>query len=493
MSRRRVLIGGIYHETHTFLDGSTGLHNCNIADGPELLAFAGDRSPMAGAIASARHHGWEIVPSAYIRAMPGPLVENEVVDCFRRRLESAVRAQALKGIDGVFLVLHGAMVSESLDDVEGHILSELRRLPGMEDVPVCGVLDLHANFSGEMAAHSDCLVAYRENPHIDAEVTAVRAAGILERLMRTGERPATVWQHPPIMLAPTATDTSDEPLASIEALARTIERENDDILAVNVMPGFAFADTPDTGVSFTAVTVGDRAHTESQLRRLDAMAVRDRAVNRVADISVCEAMRRLRFHSEGPVVLVEPSDNIGAGAPGDCTGLLRALIEHDVDNAAVVINDPEAVRLMAGIRPGSEATLSIGGKGSHLDPGPVRLDVTLLSTSDGQFTLEDPKSHLASMCGAVIDMGSCAVVHHKGLRILLTSRKTPPFDLAQLRSQGIIPEELFAVVVKAAVAHRRAYDPIASATYWVDTPGPCSNSLRTLPYRKVRRPMYPLD
>ncbi|HZP85049.1 MAG TPA: MlrC C-terminal domain-containing protein, partial [Chthonomonadaceae bacterium] len=111
----------------------------------------------------------------------------------------------------------------------------------------------------------------------------------------------------------------------------------------------------------------------------------------------------------------------------------------------------------------------------------------------GKFTLEDRQSHLASMSGAQIDMGPCAVVRHRGVRILLTSHKTPPFDLGQWRSQGIVPETLSVIGVKAAVAHRRAYDPIAKASYWVDTPGPCSSNLRTLPFRRIRRPIYPLD
>jgi microcystin degradation protein MlrC len=90
-------------------------------------------------------------------------------------------------------------------------------------------------------------------------------------------------------------------------------------------------------------------------------------------------------------------------------------------------------------------------------------------------------------------MGPSAVVRHGSASILLTSRRTPPFDLGQWRSQGIAPEKMFVIVVKAAVAHRRAYDPIAAASYWVGTPGPCSSDLRSLPYRYVRRPIFPLD
>jgi microcystin degradation protein MlrC len=204
-------------------------------------------------------------------------------------------------------------------------------------------------------------------------------------------------------------------------------------------------------------------------------------------------MRRLDSHDDGPILLVEPSDNIGGGAPGDGTTLLRALIDRDIRDAVIVINDPEAVRLLANQRIGATVTVGIGGKGSPFDPGPLTLPVDLLFVSDGRFDLEDPRSHLASMVGAQVNMGACAVVRHKRVRILLTTRRTPPFDLGQLRSQGIEPEAAFAIVVKAAVAHRRAYDPIAKASYWVDTPGPCPEDLRSLPYAKIRRPLYPLD
>jgi microcystin degradation protein MlrC len=205
-------------------------------------------------------------------------------------------------------------------------------------------------------------------------------------------------------------------------------------------------------------------------------------------------MAKLKSLPPGLTVLVEPSDNIGGGAPGDGTGLLRALVEHATPNAAVAINDPAAVRRLAALAPGARITLSIGGKGSRLDAGPLSLEVELLRTSDGHFELEDKQCHLAAMVGNSYEMGPCALVRHAGrLTILLTSHKTPPFDLGQWRSQGVDPEKLSVIVVKAAVAHRRVYDPIAAQMLWVDTPGPCTSDLRSLPFRKVSRPIFPLE
>jgi microcystin degradation protein MlrC len=85
------------------------------------------------------------------------------------------------------------------------------------------------------------------------------------------------------------------------------------------------------------------------------------------------------------------------------------------------------------------------------------------------------------------------VVRHRGLTILLTSKKLPPFDLGQWRSQGVNPEDLSMIGIKAAVGHRVAYEPIASGSFTVSTAGPCTSDVTRLPYKHLRRPVFPLD
>jgi microcystin degradation protein MlrC len=207
----------------------------------------------------------------------------------------------------------------------------------------------------------------------------------------------------------------------------------------------------------------------------------------------------LQTPGHGPVVIAEPADNIGGGAPGDGTGLLRHFIRHRLANSAVVIDDPVAVRTVAEEPVGTRRCLEIGGRHTKL-PGAeaICLDVEIVGRTDGKFELEDHKSHLATMYGINIDMGPCVTLRHRlpgggGIWILLTSKKTAPFDLGQLRSQGIEPEKMSLIGAKAAVAHRRAYEPIARALFTVNTPGPCTSDLRTLPYQRIRRPVFPLD
>jgi microcystin degradation protein MlrC len=347
-----------------------------------------------------------------------------------------------------------------------------------------------------MIEGSQGFVAYRTNPHTDARQAAIDGALVLDRILTTGVQPTAVFEAAPVMWPPTGTGTADEPMRSLEAMARAVEREFPEIVAVNVMAGFSFADTFDTRVSFSAVTFGDPEKARHHLARLRDFAVAHRDAGNVIELPLDSVMQQVLeyvSHGQTPVALVEPADNVGGGAPGDAPTVLRALIAHRIDRAAVVINDPVCVAALADVPLGGSIKLSIGGKESRMTDPPIALEVEFVSRSDGRFELEDPQSHLASMCGVHIEMGPCALVRHGGISILLTTNKTPPFDLGQLRSQGIEPESLNVIGIKAAVAHRRAYDRITRTSFTVSTPGPCSSDLRSFSYRHVKRPIFPLD
>jgi len=489
----RVLLAGLYHETHCFVSEQTRLEDFKVERGDAVAARRGDGSTIDGFLEVADRLGWDVLPAATYAAMPSGRVDDNVLEAFWVDIERALTTAAGSALSAVFLSLHGAMVSRSFDDVEGELLTRLRKLPGTARLPIFGVFDLHANFTQRMAEGADCLICYRENPHTDARASAVRAAELLGRCLNTGVTPRMRRRNPPIIWPPTGTGTADTPMRDLEALAREIEVQDPAIWAINVVAGFSFADVEDVGVSFSVVGQTSPEQEEGALDRLEQCATRLRNSGLVSETRAEDVLAAVRPDANGPILLVEPSDNIGGGAPGDGTGVLRAFVRHNVDRAAVVINDPEAIRAIADLPPGSAATLAIGGKGSTFDAGPLTLRVEIVAKSDGRFELEDVHSHLAAMQGRFIDMGPCAVVRHGGITILLTSRKTPPFDLGQLRSQGIEPEAFAFIGVKAAVAHRRAYDPIATASYTVATPGPCISDPCALPYSRARRPIFPLD
>ncbi|MEZ6149394.1 MAG: MlrC C-terminal domain-containing protein [Pirellulaceae bacterium] len=180
--------------------------------------------------------------------------------------------------------------------------------------------------------------------------------------------------------------------------------------------------------------------------------------------------------------------------------MLRVLIEAGYTNVGVCLWDPAAVVAASQAKIGDAMTLELGGLGSSLFEPPLTLRCELLHFGDGEFELEDKKSHLASSVGSRFDMGQIAVVRATDpgkpggeATVLLTTRRTPPMDLGPWRHVGFDPESFSIMVIKAAVSHRQAYDPIAKRQLWVDTPGPCSSRLESFPFKNITRPIFPLD
>ena len=496
----RIFIAGLFHETHTFLDGTTKWDDFQIKRGKEILTLKGDSSPMGGLLEAAEQLGWHVFPALSVAAYPSAIVQDDVFERYWTEFSAALTQCMESGpLDGIYLVLHGAMTCETIDDVEGVLLERLsRQLQSTQralskTIPIFGVYDLHANFTPKMAQFSHCLVSYRENPHADARESAIRAARLLDRCLRTSELPRTLLAQPPIVWPPTGTGTATDPMRTLLQMARQLQADHQSFWEVNVTGGFAFADTFDTGVSFGIVTTGNEDEARSALNQLCNQALQLASLGNVVERPVDEVLAELPQNEPGLTVIVEPSDNIGGGAPGDCTGLLRAFIQHGFTNTAVCICDPDSVQKLQRQTPGTQVELAIGGRGSRLDPGPVDLTVRLVRTCDGHFELRDRQSHLASMVGDRFNMGDCAIVEYKGITILLTSVKTPPMDLGQWLHVGLDPSQFSFVGVKAAVAHRRAWDPVSKGNVWVSTPGPCSSDLKQLPYKKLRRPVFPLD
>ncbi len=492
---KRILTAGFFHETHTFVAETTRWSDFDVVRGDEVRGKRGDGSPTDGFLEEAERQGFAVFPTVDARATPSGTVADEAFEQFWTEFAERAEGPLAEGVDGIFLVLHGAMATQSWPDAEGELLARIRALSGAVDVPLFGVLDLHANVSARMCALADGLAMYRENPHTDAKQAAGRATALLGRALREGRTPRMVRARPPIMWAPPGTGTGSDPMRALARFAAQLEAEQPEIWACNVAAGFSFADTPDTGVSLSVVTTAPAATARGWLHAGARLAweLREQGDIRYAPVEDVVARLAAAPAAAGPVLLVEPADNIGAGAPGDGTGVLRALLAHGVARSLVVINDPAAVAALADVPIGGERTIAVGGRGWVGDAGPVRLAATLAGRSGGSFDLEDRQSHLASMTGMRFEMGPCATVRSCETTILLTSRKTPPFDLGQLRSQGIEPRDFAVIGVKAAVAHKRAYDPIATASHYVATPGPCASDLTRFPWRRLQRPVWPLD
>ena len=181
---KRVLLAGISHETHTFVPGVTGLDDFVITPGAGMWADEGGTSNIAGVLEVARQRAWEVIPVLHMRASPGAVVTDEVFEHFWGAFAGAAGREAAEGIDGVYLVLHGAMAGTKEQDPEGRILAGARSILGA--VPLVASLDLHAVLTDRMLAAADVLVPFHTYPHTDQFQTGARAAKELLGLLREG-------------------------------------------------------------------------------------------------------------------------------------------------------------------------------------------------------------------------------------------------------------------------------------------------------------------
>ncbi len=499
---KRIAIGGIIHETNTFAPDVTSLTDFlrqSLCEGNALIArMRGTPTAIGGSLQGLERAGYTAVPLLYAAAMPSGIVSRDAYETLRDDL--IARLRAVLPVDAVLLALHGAMVADGYHDCEGDMLERVRALVG-RDCPVVSTLDMHGNLSEAMVAAADALVAFDQNPHLDTFERGLEVADIMRRMLDEGLRTAKALARPRLLLTALTTWTEKPPLSMVHQRGHIYEQQNPHVVNVSVMGGFAYADTPFTGMSMLVTTDGDEALVQRMADELAEVAWVHRDAARHRGVSVDEAVRRVCSRAtettkvvttSGPIVLADVGDNVGGGSPGDGTLLLRALLDAGARGAVVTIADAEAVAQAVRAGAGHTVETFVGGKCDTWHGEPVRVRGAVERISDGRFSIEGT-DHFAQLYGRNVEMGRCAVVRCDGVRILLTERKTPPGDLAQLRSQGIVPEEQRVIVVKSAVAFRGAYQRIAGDIIEVDTPGLVAANLSCFTYRHLPRPIFPLD
>ncbi|HZV05979.1 MAG TPA: M81 family metallopeptidase [Gemmataceae bacterium] len=484
----RIAIAGFMHESNTFnpqLTDRAAFIAGSLTNGAALIDEWRDaHHEVGGFLEAARLEGYEPVPLLMAWATPAGPVADAIFDEITAQLcESLRESQA----DGLLLALHGAMVTQSHHDADGEVLERVRRAVG-RDLPIAVTLDLHGNLSQRLIEHCNLAVAYRTCPHVDQRECGRRAAALLMRRLRGEIRPCQALAKPPLLLNIMTHDTSLPPLRPFMESARALEEEAG-ILAASLLPGFAYADVPQMGPSVLVISDGDPERARLAADRLADDLWQAREQFAVPLPNAATAVAQSLHADKRPVVLVDTGDNVGGGSAGDGTTLLRELLRQGASESVVCLYAPEQVRQCVATGVDKEVSLIVGGKVDRLhgDPLPVSGCVRLLH--DGTY-IEPEARHGGRR---VNHMGQTAVIELLSRNLLvLTSLRHPPFSLGQLTCLGIRPQEKRILVVKAAIAYKAAYSPIAGAIIAVDTPGLTAVNPARFTYRNIRRPLYPL-
>ncbi len=487
LTGKRIAVGGFMHETNTFQpQKTTYLDFAEAGDRPPLVrgaklltTFEGMNTSIAGAMDTLRPAGATLLPLVWASTTPSGYVTEDAFERITAMMLDELRL-ALP-LDAIYLSLHGAMVTEHLEDPEGELLRRIRLLVG-PDLPIVASLDLHSNTTPQMFALADAMVGYTTYPHIDMGETGSKTARVLIELLARGRRPHKAYRQIPYLIPLTWQCSTLEPSRSIYAKAAQLIDAR--VASTSYTPGFPAADIRDCGATVFAYG-WEREATEravETLYRLVLEAEPNYAGRLYApDEAVVEAMKRTQLVSR-PILLADTQDNPGAGGSADTVGLLEAMIRQRATQAVLgVLHDPQAARAAHSAGLGATITLGLGARSGMGGEKPFVQSWTVKQLGDGRMTCHGPM-----LTGFKLALGPMALLQSGGVGVVVSTKKVQPMDQEPFLHVGVTPAAQRIVALKSSVHFRAAFEPIAQDVLVVESPGAMVADPSKLPFTRLR-------
>lgn len=476
----RIFIAGIATETNTFAPVPTALGDFLVQRGADVRTGRIDHPSLnleALWVPQAQDGEHELIFSLMAWAQPGGITIKAAYESLRDELLSDLKA-ALP-VDVVLLNLHGAMIAQGYDDCERDLIQRVRNLVG-SGVTIGVELDLHCHLSEAKIALADIIITYKEYPHVD---TTERARELFDIAVKaaTGEiRPRmALFDCQMIGLYP----TTRQPLRQIVDEMMAAERRPG-VLSVSFGHGFQFADGPQVGAKVLVVTDDDPQLAKRVAREfgLKIYAQRHKIGVESFALPLEEALSRAVTSPKRPVVVADPSDNTGGGAPGDATYALSWLLEHGSPNAAMaIVYDPEVVKIAKAAGVGATLAVRVGGKMGRSSGVPVDLEVSVLA-------LRDSYVHAFPQEGAepwFYPAGDVAALTCGGIDLVVSSQRCQCFSPSIFSDLGIEPQNKQLLIVKSVQHFYSAFKPIAGEVIYMAAPGAVTPDPRKVNYLRL--------
>jgi len=470
----RVAIGAVSHETNTFAGGRTTLEGFETATGESILDSRAGRSlgGIADRLAAA---GADLHPTVAASAIPSPTVTADAFEWMRTALLEGI-AEA-PDLDGVCLDLHGSMYVADEPDPEGALLAAVRETVG-DDVPVTAALDMHATITGRVVDALDGVAGYRTAPHTDVVETGERAADLLLAQLRGEASLALGWERLPMLLAGERSETDAEPMRSlIDRLPAADGR--DGVYGANYFLGFPWADSPHAGCH--ALVTGDAARSDALAatttelaralwERRDAFTFTTEAhpPEDALDVAAAEPGR--------PVVVAETGDIPSAGASQDAVDFLAAVLGRSDPGLGTpllgIVADADSHAAAAAAGEGATVDLELGRRVDDGRPLAVAGRVRTVRWIDGV---------------------GLAVVRLDGVDVVVADgRTTLHRDPETFDRLGTGPRDRAIVVLKNGYLSPD-WQAVAARRLFALTAGDTNQRLDAIDYRRVPRPIHPID
>ena len=484
----RLAIGGLVHETVTFLPQDTELEafEHRAVRGDEIIpAFAGSNTVYGGFLKVCQDNDIAVEGLLCAECAPSGPVTAKAYDTLADELVSRAvlwREEA----DGLLLHLHGAMVCRGDPDPERTLLLRLRSVLG-DDFPIAVAMDLHGNVGVEKAMLADIVCGFRHSPHTDMAETGERAAKLLLGKLSGKIKPVKAMARPGLVLPSIFTATEISPLHDIMAEMRS-EAAQPGILDITLFTGFAYADVPEIGATVLAIADGDEALAIRTAERLSARLAEAReelyhAAPLYEPHAALDKAAALLAEGVRPVVLLEHADR-----GNDSTHLLEAMLARRVGRTAVpYLHDPIAAQAAASAGVGGQLMLTLGGKSSELAGLPLLYTGYVKFAAPVRYKITGPYR-----TGEQLDLGQTAVIDDGDIAVIVTTQNVTAVDTDPFAQCGLDIAEFDIIALRSKTHFRAAYDPIAGAILIVETPDWGPADLITLPYRNAPPGIYPI-
>ncbi|GAB3786874.1 M81 family metallopeptidase [Spirosoma horti] len=473
----RIAIAGLGIESSTFSPAVTQEEAFHARYGPEVF----NAYPFMMPVSPLRKQAiW--LPAIVGKSLPGGAVTRAAYESLVNKTLDSLKKYG--PYDGLYFDIHGAMSVVGLDDPEGDFITRIRQVIGYKTL-VSTSMDLHGNVSWRLAQHSDLITCYRMAPHEDAMQTKERAVvNLLERLKNGKGKPAyKAWIPVPILLPGEKTSTRIEPGKSLYAKVEPIAVHDNGIIDAAIWIGYAWADEP-RNHAVVMVTGDDKAKVAQAAEKLalDFWTVRNE-FGFVAPTGTLEkCLANALASKKHPFFISDTGDNPTAGGAGDVTWTLTQILARPefqrADGPSLIyasIPDPELVKKAIAAGVGGSVEGVAGGRVDARFAPPVKLKGTVESIVKGDKDAE---------VEVVVKVGS---VH-----VIVTQKRKPYHKEIDFTRLNLSPRKSDIVVVKIGYLEPELY---AMQSDWIMalTPGGVNQDLARLPYKRIKRPMFPFD
>jgi microcystin degradation protein MlrC len=420
-------------------------------------------------------------PTLRGHALPGGIVTRKAYDYLVGKTLALLEKEL--PLDGLFLDIHGAMSVEGIDDPEGDFIQKIRDLIGTETL-ISTSMDLHGNVSKRLAQHTDLITCYRMAPHEDALESKQRAVdNLLERLQSGKGKPKyKAWIPVPILLPGEKTSTRIEPGKSLYAKVQPMT-EKEGVIDAAIWIGYAWADEP-RNHAVVMVTGDDQKAVSESAETLAAhfWKVRNEFefVAPTADLDT--SLSYALTSDKKPYVISDMGDNPTAGGAGDVTWTLRELLNNKAFKKSsgpelIYASIPGPELIEAALKAGVNNTVSakVGALVDDRYAPPLLLEGVVKAIHQGDVHAETE---------VVVRVGS--------INVIVTKKRKPYHREKDFTQLGLDPRKADILVVKIGYLVPELYD-LRGDWIMALTPGGVDQDLERLDYKRIQRPMFPLD